>query len=79
MNEECADIMAVRVRYGANPSFSLSNLKSNQAIGGIRLFTSELNKVLFFLNESMSLYPDSALTKYGFHTRVDYDDNTWFK
>ena len=79
MDEECADIMSVRVRYGPNPSFSLTNLKNNQAIGGIRLFTSELNKVLFFFNELLCLYPDSTLTKYGCPSRVDYDDNTWFK
>ena len=79
LDEECTEKMAVRIRYGINPSFALSNLKSSQAIGGIRLFASELSKVLLFLNESMSLYPDSALTKYGCHTRVHYQDNTWFK
>ena len=79
LDEECAERMGVRIRYGLNPSFAISNIKNNQAIGGIRLFASELSKVMLFMNESMSLYPDSALNKYGGHTRVDYQDNTWFK
>ena len=49
MDEECGQLVSVRVKYGANPSFTLLNLKNNQVISGIRLFTSELQKVMTFL------------------------------
>ena len=78
LDEECAEIMSVRVNYGPNPSFSMTNLRNNQAIGGIRLFTSELQKVMFFFNELMNLYPDSTLTKFGAPSRVDYDKKYYF-
>ena len=78
MDEECGQLISVRVNYGANPSFTLSNLKNNQVMSGIRLFTSELQKVMTFFNEQMNLYPDSVLTKFGAPSRVAYDNNSWF-
>ena len=78
MDEECGQIISMKVNYGANPSFTLSNLKNNRAISGIRLFASELQKVMTFYNETMNLYPESVLSRFGAPSRVPYDNNSWF-
>ena len=79
LDEACQERMNMKIRYGKNPSFALSNLKNERPIGGIRVFASELHKILLFMNESMSLYTDSALNQYAGHARVPYQDTTWFK
>ena len=46
LDEKCQERMSIRIRYGLIPSIDLSNMKNNQPIGGIRLFASELHKVM---------------------------------
>ena len=61
LDEECAERMGVRIRYGLNPSFAISNIKNKQPIGGIRLFASELSKVMLFMNEQCHCIPIAYL------------------
>ena len=67
LDEACQERMIMKIRYGKNPTFALSNLKNERPIRGIRIFASELHKMLLFMNESMSLYSDNALNQYTGH------------